>query len=116
MRIGSPYANVVGGHVLDTALDDIDAYGIREAREHHMARLKLCRSLHNELMFRSYLGYADSIDEALEDCREFLRNYRRMTTWRKANNMARMLDTKERIAVLRYFRRHGERIFARSAA
>lgn len=108
--------NIKGGDRLLAAYEDIRQYGIREARAAHMCRLKLCRTYHSEPMFAAAIYPADTVEEALEDAKEFVRRWRRMSTLAQGSRYTRMLAAKERIAVCRYLRRYGARVWSRRAA
>lgn len=95
------------------ALEAIRQSGIRAARQGHYDRKRLvdeCKE--HPAIFFAMVRPSLSTDEAIEDGKRFLAQYRNMPTYRRQTRFKQANEARRNIVIARFFRRFGKRAWA----
>lgn len=99
------------------ALAAIRLDGIARARQGHDRRKAIVDRLKaDEALFLAAIGPALSAQEAIEDAARFIAGYRSMPRWRQERRVADLARARQQLLLARFFRRYGQRLWARQAA
>ena len=96
------------------AFEAIRRNGVAHARHDHLRRKAVIDELkQSQALFLAAIGPALSAHEAIEDAARFIACWRNMPRWRQERRLPDLIRVKQQRLVARFFRRHGQRLWAR---
>lgn len=99
------------------ALAAIRLDGMARARQGHDQRKAVVDRLkQSEALFLAAIRPALSAEEAIEDAVRFIACYRNMPRWRQDRRLPDLARARQQRLLARFFRRYGQRLWAREAA
>ncbi|MBN9216811.1 MAG: hypothetical protein J0I79_02545 [Mesorhizobium sp.] len=99
------------------AFDAIRRNGIALARREHVRRKAVIDALKlSQALFMAAIGPALSAEEAIEDATHFIACWRNMPRWRQERRLPDLARARQQRLTARFFRRYGDRLWAREAA